>query len=807
MTRHVGPPALLLLAAPIASLAGTELLLDEVVVTARKVSEPALEVPLAMQVLDRQALQRGSVDGLYALAARAPGLSFESVWGGGVGLPTIRGQFAPSLGDTVGVFVDGVYQASRNALDVELLDFERVEIAHGPQGTLYGNSTFAGAIGYVSQPPSQQLEAGAGVDLGNGDLVASQAWVSGPVGSRWLGRLAAVNRRFGGTARSASDPDQHLGGYERSAVAATLATHPDRPISVRLLARLQDGNYAHPAASFVDGQDYNCGGQDAASGLWSYYCGSLPARAPYHISPDLPDSESRVGQVALQLGIPLGSLRLDAELSYYDARTDLVRDYDASADGIEYGVCTTGVNCTGPPGVERLLTRRVFADEVARDLQDLAQSTLEVRLSGTADELSWMAGAVVIETLDDTTARFGVERGDLQAVERLTALLPATPERVGPLSIANEALVDDPSRAQAVRQDVSTQKTTWAAFGTLEYSLGDRWRLRGELRGTHEQLELDSRVVNFRTSFGKAIAAQDFEDVTARFSATWLVAPTSRAYASAARGSRAGGINPLPGLPPDEQTYDPESNWTYELGWRHQDTDWLRSAAVTVYYIDWSDTQIGGLPSQPGLNNLILVNTAGLTTRGAELALTLAPTDWLAADLAWSIADPRFRAGSDDYGSSTFCGLSANSQDSTLCVIGPPRTINANSPPLLPWLDGNAPGRAPRNTWHAALTAQWPDAAAPLRPWGRVDVNHQDDVYERQINGARFGQRTLVDARVGLQSGRWSFELWGLNLADDEYLRASFARLPVLYPTQPRPLDLIHADGRRYGVTVRWSMN
>jgi iron complex outermembrane receptor protein len=807
MTRPAVSPALLLLAVPITVLAGTGPMLDEVVVTARKVSEPALAVPLSIQVLDRQTLQRGSVDGLYALAARAPGLSFESVWGGGVGLPTIRGQFAPSLGDTVGVFVDGVYQASRNALDVELLDFERVEVVHGPQGTLYGNSSFAGAIGYVSRSPTRQLEAGAGIDLGNGDLVASEAWLSGPVGGRWLGRLAAANRTFGGTARNASDPGEHLGGYERRAVAATLATHPDQPISVRLLARLQDGRYAHPAASFVDGQDYNCGGRDAASGLWSYYCGALPARAQFHVSPDLPDSESRVGQVALQLGIPIGSLHLDAELSYYDARADLVRDFDASADGVEYGVCTAGVNCTGPAGVPRLLTRRLFADEVARDLQDLAQKTFEIRLSGTAGELSWMAGAVAIGTSDDTTARFGVERGDLQAEERLTALLPATPERVGPLSIANEALVDEPSRAQAVRQDVSTQKTTWAAFGTLEYSPDDRWSLRGELRGTHERLELDSRVVNFRPSFGRAIAAQDFDDVTARFSATCVLAPTSRAYLSAARGSRAGGINPLPGLPSEEQTYDPESNWTYELGWRHQGADWLRSMAATVYYIDWGDTQIGSLPSQPGLNNLILRNTAGLTTRGIELAMTLAPTDWLVADLAWSLADPRFRAGSDDYGSSAFCGLSANSQDSTLCVIGPPRTVNANNPALLPWLDGNAPGRAPRNTGHAALTAQWPDAAAPLHPWARVDINHQDDVYERQINGARFGRRTLVDARVGLQSGRWTFEVWGLNLADDDYLRASFARLPVLYPTQPRPLDLIHADGRRYGLTVRWSMD
>lgn len=87
----------------------------------------------------------------------------------------------------------------------------------------------------------------------------------------------------------------------------------------------------------------------------------------------------------------------------------------------------------------------------------------------------------------------------------------------------------------------------------------------------------------------------------------------------------------------------------------------------------------------------------------------------------------------------------------------------------------------------------------------RVDLNHQDDVYERQINGARFGERTLLDVRAGLGLGRWSFEAWGTNLTDESYVRASFSRLPILYPTQPRPLDLIYAEGRRYGLTVRWS--
>jgi iron complex outermembrane receptor protein len=779
--------------------------LEEVVVTARKVAEPALSVPLSIRVLSKQELDRSSVDGLYTLAARAPGLSFESTWGGGNALPTVRGQFAPSLGDTVGVFVDGVYQASRSALDVELLDFERVEIFFGPQGALYGNSTFSGAIGYVSRAPTGRLASGATLDAGNGDYYGAQGWISGPVSEHWQGRLAVAERTFGGRAGNSADQHDSLGGFDRRSLAATFASGPALPWSAALMARYQDGDYEHPPASFVDGTDYNCGSRDRVSGLWSYYCGTLPDRSSYDISPDLPDSEAQVGQLALKLGVPLGTLRLDAEASYYDARSDLVRDFDATSIGVEYGVCTFGANCTGAAGVPRFVNRRVFVDEVTRDLQDLTQASLEFRLSGGAGRLAWMAGGVAIDTRDRTQARFGAERGDLLANEQLTALLPATPDRVGPVSVANRALVDDPSAAQALRQDVAMDKRTYAAFGTVDYTASERWRLRAELRATRERLELNSKVVNFTPSFGRGIEPQQFNDVTARLSAEFRPTSALMSYVSAARGSRAGGINPVPGLPDDEQVYDPESNWTYEVGLRYRRDGIVQGLSATAYYIDWRDTQINGLPSQPGVNNLILLNTAGLSTRGAELTLDLAPAPFIHAELAYGFADPAFRAGSDDFGSSAFCGLSATSQTSTFCVVGPPRDSNANSPALVPWLDGNAPGRAPRNTWHAALTAQWPDASAAVQPWLRADLNHQDDVYERQIDGARFGARTLLDARVGLSIGSWSLELWSTNLTDTDYVRASFSRLPVFYPTQPRPLDLIHADGRRFGLTLRWS--
>ena len=237
--------ALSLLAFVITARAADTTLQEEIVVTARKLPESAFDVPLKISVLSQEVLEDATIDGLYALAAHVPGLSFESVWGGGLSLPTMRGQFSPSLGDTVGVFVDGVYQASRSALDVELLDFARAEAIFGPQSTLYGHSTFAGAIGYVSNLPTDVLAGGATLEGGTDEYLSAQAWLAGPIGGGWLGRLAVVDRSFDGTGvntaaarrtagrvRSAGRRcDTHLAGQGRVAhERCTAGPLPGRPV-------------------------------------------------------------------------------------------------------------------------------------------------------------------------------------------------------------------------------------------------------------------------------------------------------------------------------------------------------------------------------------------------------------------------------------------------------------------------------------------------------------------------------------------------------------------------------------------------
>jgi outer membrane receptor protein involved in Fe transport len=90
---------------------------------------------------------------------------------------------------------------------------------------------------------------------------------------------------------------------------------------------------------------------------------------------------------------------------------------------------------------------------------------------------------------------------------------------------------------------------------------------------------------------------------------------------------------------------------------------------------------------------------------------------------------------------------------------------------------------------------------------GDVSFSYQDNVFERPINGASYGARELLGARLVLQRGDWRAELWGSNLTDDSYIRAASSRGGAFYPSLPRPLDLIYADGRRIGLTVSLNLD
>ena len=773
--------ALLAVASATAAKAGAEAL-DEVLVTARKIAEPLADVPLSIQVITREDLQRAGIDGLQSLAGFVPGLYVEPMWGGTNAQPTLRGQSHPGPGgNTVGVFVDGVLQANVSGDDAAMFDLERVEVVKGPQSALYGDSTFAGAINFVTRRPTAEVQREVSVSAGTNAYRAISGSVSGPLGPPGLlARVSFSDRNFGGTGVNLANPRDNLGGYQKW--GASLALEYSWGAAWRVIgdARLTADRSGQPATSTLFASGYNCGSRDPKTGYWSFYCGDIPRTRRYDLTPSTPDSITRTLQTSLRLEWRGQDFSVDSLSAYYRSGSEVYQDFDGTSHGQLMGVCTIGATCdTAGASVNRL----VNVNQVSRSSDLIEQITQEFRVRHHAERVDWMFGAQVVansEHLGDGLAAGPVA---LAANEALTVLEPAAPERVGPVSLLNGSILADPNRVQD-SEFMIIHSTLTTLFGAMDYRLTPRVDLHAELR----------------QGFG------DFSVTAPRISIDYHTGASGLVWLSVARGETAGGSNGVPTLIPSELNYGPESEWTYEFGLRGPLASERVNFSATVFYNDWRNAQIPGPSNTPGYTNAtaIIRNIHGITTPGAEFAADIKIVRSLSAALRYTYDDPRFKAGSEDYGGIRFCGLSAGNTTSTFCTLGPSRVLTVARNFLVPFVDGNSVQRAPQQQWAAALTFEPPDGTHELHWFVRTSAEHQGRVFVRPIDGAFNGERTLLAARFGLAWGPRSVELWGSNLTDANYIRAVASRPRIYFPTTVQPQDLIYGDGRRFGIDARW---
>ncbi|NIB45062.1 TonB-dependent receptor [Pseudomaricurvus alkylphenolicus] len=183
LAAHVGL-ALSLSHTPLALSAeteGVESLLEEIIVTARKRSETQMEVPLSLEVIGGDDLEKQGINNFQQLSGTVPGLNYSQTFGMQNRI-SMRGVGATELSSVtpgVGLFVDGVFQPNQSFFAAGFHDVERIEVLRGPQGTLYGRNTLAGAINITTATPSDEFEAEVGVDVGNKDSRKIDFAVSG----------------------------------------------------------------------------------------------------------------------------------------------------------------------------------------------------------------------------------------------------------------------------------------------------------------------------------------------------------------------------------------------------------------------------------------------------------------------------------------------------------------------------------------------------------------------------------------------------------------------------------------------------
>ncbi len=177
--------------------------LEEVVVTAQKRSQSAQDVPIAITAMSADSMREAGVFDVSDLTDVNPSISFDTGQSSQNSSLKIRGIGTVGNGRTfegaVGVFIDGVYR-SRSAMALQdMNDIAGLELLRGPQGTLFGKNTVAGALSLTSsKPDSEAFGISAEMLSGNFDKRYAAAAVNMPLGDRSAVRVSVVNNRQDG---------------------------------------------------------------------------------------------------------------------------------------------------------------------------------------------------------------------------------------------------------------------------------------------------------------------------------------------------------------------------------------------------------------------------------------------------------------------------------------------------------------------------------------------------------------------------------------------------------------------------------
>ncbi|WP_372810155.1 TonB-dependent receptor [Litorivivens sp.] len=177
--------------------------LEEVVVTAQKRSQSAQDVPIAITAMSADSMREAGVFDVSDLTDVNPSISFDTGQSSQNSSLKIRGIGTVGNGRTfegaVGVFIDGVYR-SRSAMALQdMNDIAGLELLRGPQGTLFGKNTVAGALSLTSsKPDSEAFGISAEMLSGNFDKRYATAAVNMPLGDRSAVRVSVVSNRQDG---------------------------------------------------------------------------------------------------------------------------------------------------------------------------------------------------------------------------------------------------------------------------------------------------------------------------------------------------------------------------------------------------------------------------------------------------------------------------------------------------------------------------------------------------------------------------------------------------------------------------------
>ena len=188
--------------------------LQDIVVTARRVAERLQDVPLSVTAIGGQEARDNHIASVQDLKGTIPNVNVQKSSVPGSGLVQIRGIELGSIpftgADTrVGIYIDGVYLGRTTGNSLPLADLDRIEVLKGPQGTLFGKNSTAGALNFITKAPTGELGGTVEGGFGNYDRTHLRLVLNTPTFGNFSARASYARDRDGGDIRNLAGGRQY----------------------------------------------------------------------------------------------------------------------------------------------------------------------------------------------------------------------------------------------------------------------------------------------------------------------------------------------------------------------------------------------------------------------------------------------------------------------------------------------------------------------------------------------------------------------------------------------------------------------
>jgi iron complex outermembrane receptor protein len=732
-THRALPLTVMLASSLVASTAVAQL--EEVIVTAQKRVASLQDTPIAISAFTSENIESMRLIDAKDVGAVSPYLQMPAYPNATNNLALfIRGignadSIVLTKDPTVGLYYDGVYAARSTGLLADLSDLERVEILRGPQGTLYGRNTMAGAINFINAKPTGEFGFKQNVSAGNYGSWRSVSHMNLPDASGFKAKLTATFSDRDGWVEN--EGPNEVAGFE-------YADYYKKETEGYRAALRFDGiekllvDYSYDYSDVTSSAPYFQYGGPVGGVTRSFVpvTNSFPDRLKNTRTPTgggqfayyLPESKTEVNGHNLTVSYEINDdLTFKSITGYRDFDDDISQNFaQAFGDAASLEVNT-----------------KTNQDQWSQELQ----------LIGSAERLEYVGGLYYFNENGDQSERQYLDRASVDqlgiyAFDFITMMPCSDGTRPGPIctDFANATLPN-----YLGEYEVSTDVESWSGYGQATYTpniLEDKLDLTLGLRYTDDQREASRTNDGWYTNSyapGATDSSENRVDYTAISDYNWTDELST--YAKVSTGFRSGGSS-RNGV--DFNTpFDSEDLVAYELGWKSEWLDQRVRLNGATYFQQVSDIILDYLPDPADNPQLVeSFNSGDADIWGLEIDLQAAITDQFLVSLSYAylnydFSDVEFPDGSDR-------------TDTTELVWAPENAYTISADYDLPVTIGEV-------RFHLDYAWQADQFALSNTDFGKVEV-------------ADYG---LLNARISLAEvemggHNWQFAVWGRNLTDED---------------------------------------